>query len=646
MPRTIRTSRHWRLALAAIAIGGALLAAAPGDARAGEWVQVSCVNPDASAAGSGGWSTMIAGGGYGSNADSSCGPGSPAFAELSSIVPVAVGSAETILYSPPTGSQLDGGAVQVAFAAYGSGANASGTAVAYSPEYAYDAANVFFQCAAGLTACSPLGPAYSGLLTIPPGHGGRLYLSAGCGGSPGEACSQGGSEGAWSLLRLYWAHLRLTNSATPAGEGLSGGLLSSPSRGSEDLAFTAVDRDGPGVYRVEVSADGHTLYSGTPDSNGGSCAPVGSEAGALMFDGTQPCRESESLDLPIDTTALPDATHTLKVTVTDAAGNSAVVYDAALTTTNAPVNLTPPSLHSSASGTLEADPGAWSAPAGAGTLTYGYQWQECEADGAACQPIPGASAPSYTPSAGEQGHALRVLVSAADSDGQATMASPASSGLPSSLTDVANGLGASEHASLTLTGPAKLTRSYAQRALSIRGQLLGAAGAPIADATLELLSQSDGQAAPIAIAFASTTADGTFTIAVPPGPSRQLTVSYRAFSADAAPSARASLSESVRASVSLKVAPRRIASTGSILLRGRVAGPLPPGGVSVELLVRYRGRWEPFRSPRTDPSGRFRVRYHFEGALGRFPFQALVVSGQSGFPYLGARSPEAIVSSR
>ena len=55
---------------------------------------------------------------------------------------------------------------------------------------------------------------------------------------------------------------------------------------------------------------------------------MGVSAGALMFDDSQPCRASESVDLPIDTTAVADGEHTLKVTVEDAAQNSSVVYDA------------------------------------------------------------------------------------------------------------------------------------------------------------------------------------------------------------------------------------------------------------------------------------------------------------------------------
>ena len=36
--------------------------------------------------------------------------------------------------------------------------------------------------------------------------------------------------------------------------------------------------------------------------------------------------------------------------------------------------------------------------------------------------------------------------------------------------------------------------------------------------------------------------------------------------------------------------------------------------------------------------GRFRVRYQFEGAVGRFPFRAKVLGGQAGYPYATGES--------
>jgi 5-hydroxyisourate hydrolase-like protein (transthyretin family) len=95
--------------------------------------------------------------------------------------------------------------------------------------------------------------------------------------------------------------------------------------------------------------------------------------------------------------------------------------------------------------------------------------------------------------------------------------------------------------------------------------------------------------------------------------------------------------ETVRAGVALRVTPRHPASTGTIRLSGQVQGPIPARGVIVELLVHYRGHWEPLRTPRTRADGRFEAFYRFQGAVGRFPFRAEVFAGQAGFPYsLGA----------
>lgn len=630
--------RAWILGLSAAAfvlLGG-------GVADAGEWVQVSCVNPNQTAAGSQGWVSMIAGGGYGSNSTTGCGPGSPAFAILSSDVAVAVGSAETLRYIPPAGSALVGGLLDVGMYADGRGYGASGTAVVYTPEYAYNGSNVFFQCASGQAPCANGGYDYAGELEIPAGRGGNLYLSAGCGGISGQSCDEGGSNGAWSLIDLWWANLRLSNSSAPAASGVSGTLLEPGARGTQELALTASDPSGPGVYSVTVQADGQTVYAGTPDGNGGECVAVGSEGAALMFDSSQPCKQSESVDEPIDTTALHDGPHTLKVTVGDAAQNSSVVYDATISTHNAPQNASAPSALSSGEllpgSTLFAAPGEWTAPSGAGAISYGYQWQDCDAQGAACEAISGAQGSSYAAIAADLGHTLRVLVTATDSDGGASLQSAPSTVVSPPLVSVPNGAGASRDAQMHLIGSAAISRSFAHRALSISGQLLDGAGRPIAGASLDVREQLQGSGAISLIGFAQTSANGTFAERIPPGPSRRILVGYRAFSSDGAYSAQAGVQEAVMAGVRLSVTPRNTSSQGSIVLAGEVSGPVPGKGVVVELLVHYHGHWEPFRDPRANSRGRFRTRYHFEGGVGRFPFRAEVLGGQSGYPYATGES--------
>jgi hypothetical protein len=548
------------LALASIAVFAMLGASV---ASAGSWMEVSCVNPSQSAAPSEGWSSFQGGAGFGSNNGTGCAPGSPMYAILSTGAAVGVGANETLQYTPPGGSTLIGGSIDVSLYADGFGFNASGTAVAYSPAFAYDGSDVFFQCAAGLTPCSPGSNDFSGVLGIPSGRGGGLYLSAGCGGAAGQACNEGGSEGAWSLVRLWWANLLLSNTATPSASGFGGTLLGANASGTQDLTFTAADPGGPGVYVVVAQIDGKTVYAGTPDNNGGECASVGASGSALMFDYSQPCRASESVDLPINTSSLPDGQHTLKVIVEDAAQNSSVVYDGAISTHNAPAN--------SSLGTL---------------------------------PGPGT-------------HATSSALSGA--------------GTP-------NGAGASDQAQLRLGLPRAITRSYSHRALRVTGRLLDAQGHAISGATLDVSQQITGVAAGKLIGHAKTANNGTFAVAVPGGPSRTVAVAYRAFSAEGAYAAQAKVQESVAAGVRLSVDPRRTSPTGTITLSGRVLGAVPSQGVVVELLVHYRGRWEPFRDPRTDSRGRFQVVYQFQGGLGHFPFRALAFGGQVGFPFVHGES--------
>jgi hypothetical protein len=65
-------------------------------------------------------------------------------------------------------------------------------------------------------------------------------------------------------------------------------------------------------------------------------------------------------------------------------------------------------------------------------ITYGLQWQECDAHGGECKNIPGASAASYTTGAGDPGHTLRVVVNASDKDGLASASSAPSEAIAAS----------------------------------------------------------------------------------------------------------------------------------------------------------------------------------------------------------------------
>ena len=201
-----------------------------------------------------------------------------------------------------------------------------------------------------------------------------------------------------------------------------------------------------------------------------------------------------------------------------------------------------------------------------------------------------------------------------------------------------NGSNATADAELRLGVAGRISRSFARRALHIPGRLVNATGQPIAGATLDVLQQVVGTNHSATIAHARTAANGSFVASVPAGPSRLIEVAYRASTGEGGYAAEAKVQESVQAGVQLDVSPSRTGPEGTITLSGQVDGHVPQQGIVVDLLVHYRGRWEPFRTPRTNSHGRFRVLYQFEGGVGRFPFRALAFAGQSGFPFSSGES--------
>lgn len=311
-------------------------------ARAGEWIQVSCANPNGSAAPSDGWSVgTINSPAYGSGNSARCAPGSPMYAILSTDAPDAVGATEYLQYAPPAGSTLSGGTVNVNLAADGGGTGASGTAVLYEPGLVYPG-DVFYQCASGVSPpCNDGTNDYSGQISLPSGLGGDFFIAAGCGGEIGQSCDSGGSHGAWALVQVNSADFVLANASAPQASGFSGSALQRTVGGTAHLVFTANDPSGPGVYGVGVRIGGRVVWAGSPSTNSGRCIPVGSIGGVLMFDWQQPCPETEVVDAPVPTRGLSDGRHELSLTVTDAAGNSSTVLDQTITTSNPGVTPVP-----------------------------------------------------------------------------------------------------------------------------------------------------------------------------------------------------------------------------------------------------------------------------------------------------------------
>jgi hypothetical protein len=80
--------------------------------------------------------------------------------------------------------------------------------------------------------------------------------------------------------------------------------------------------------------------------------------------------------------------------------------------------------------TLTANPGSWD---GTPTITYGYQWQRCDAAGDNCVDIPGATGSTYTLGPDDVGSTIRVVVTAVNDAGSSNPATSAATGTISQL---------------------------------------------------------------------------------------------------------------------------------------------------------------------------------------------------------------------
>jgi hypothetical protein len=301
------------------------LALCASSARAGTWTLASCTQPDGQPAPTEGWSTSATGNvGPDSGDTNTCAEGGDLSAVTSGEAPQGAYEGPEWVFTAPAGSTIAGGSITATLT------SPHGQAWLGTPSASYESADVVANCQYNL-ACGQDG-ALSGAFPITHLGGSNLYAVAVCVGPYEGATSCPANGGIDAGVYVSSAAIALANTATPAASGFGGTLLSPNAQGTQELTFLATDPGGPGVYLVTAQIDGKTVYSGTPDNNEGRCIPIGETGGTLIFDHEQPCRASESVDLPINTATLANGQHTLKVTIEDAAENTSVVYDGPITT--------------------------------------------------------------------------------------------------------------------------------------------------------------------------------------------------------------------------------------------------------------------------------------------------------------------------
>ncbi len=398
-----------------------------------------------------------------------------------------------------------------------------------------------------------------------------------------------GTNGFAAAIYLYAADLVLEDTTRPVVGNVGGALAeSSTVSGKSDVEFDASDT-GPGVYEVTFTVDGTVVRTEVLNTNYGRCQDVGQTTDGLpAFLYTQPCPPEVSVDVPFDTTSLSDGEHQLVVNVSDASGNTTIVLDRKITVANATT-----------------------------------------ADGPGTPPGSGSTPPGSGSSPGSEISSVASSASSGSSQSGAN-ASP----------ELANGTNASTDVNLIArwsgTSRAHLTSNYGHPR-SITGQLTTSAGKPIAGALINVTATPayDG-AKSITLTSPHTGPQGRFVVRLPGGTSsRTVRLAYRANLTDPEPVSTRTLMLSVRAGITLQIAPR-IASAGrTIHFKGVLRGaPIPPGGKQLVLEARSPGSsWIQFHVIRTAASGSFQASYRFR-LSGPVEYRFRVVSNyEADFPF-------------
>ena len=162
---------------------------------------------------------------------------------------------------------------------------------------------------------------------------------------------------------------------------------------------------------------------------------------------------------------------------------------------------------------------------------------------------------------------------------------------------------------------------YGER-VTIAGRLENRDGQPVPGAEIQVLSSS-ATAPEQLLGLVSSDADGRFRYEAFADATRTLKFVYRG--TPVLLPAQAEVSILTSAASTLRASPQRLRNGQSVRFAGRLrALPAPPAGKLVELQVVLSGRWQTFRTTRTQADGSWAIRYRFRRTCGllRYRFRA------------------------
>ena len=334
--RRLRHRAAWTLAV--VLAAAACLLATPRLVRAGTFTALTCHDLSGSAIGTRGWSVGTPSGQYITFGSGCANGGEGSFGLTMGPDPTSEyynGNGDTMTYTVPTGLTITsysmnlyafGGpcVVQDAQCANGFGqvfVNHTGQG---DPNYDYR--NLGYGAVATTVHVGELSDVDNVTVDVScdPGQD----LSYPCSGSADPEAQALVSGGAFTILDST-----VPSVANVTGSLVAGGTLS----GTDAINFTASDSGG-GIYSAIVMIDGQAVVDEVPDNNGGLCVNLAAPSGATMaFASPQPCRSSENISIPVDTSSLSAGQHHLQVLVKDAAGDLATAYEGTITASGPPL---------------------------------------------------------------------------------------------------------------------------------------------------------------------------------------------------------------------------------------------------------------------------------------------------------------------
>jgi hypothetical protein len=514
-----------------------------------------------------------------------------------------------------------------------------------------------------------------------------------CEGPAGNAGCTGPT--AWSSF--YHPRIYLKDAQAPIGGVTSGSLTTDTTLvGDEHFSYAATDAGG-GIARLRLYVDGQlSSVDHIIDTNNGHCKITDSEDGTWVFSYPKPCPASVSADETIDTTTILDGRHTITAKVVDTAQRESTLWTGErLVANHPPVNTQLPSFRDNAAfanplvgaAIVALNDGTWTGP----NLNVSRAWAQCDGHGSltSCDAIPGATDLSYTPSAADVGHRLRLLVTATNAADSVTVASPPTGiiAAPSSAAPLKPKPTAGENTTpaasaatsppvMTLPSvsvtqatehafrgrvagePAGVTCPQDKATLKfehVRGGQVKLGYGRTSTAQIQLTCTNNGKAiegaqldvvtrvgAKAAVA-ADVTTDGAghATLRLARGASRSIAVGYRMYADDPIARTAATLKVAVNGRVALKGNRRHLRNGQAVTLRGQLrGGEIPRRGVTLAVQWKDGKRWRPFAQIKTNRKGAFAYAYKFTRTRGKITYRlrVQVSKGQVDYPYLPVAS--------